>query len=57
MNSLETETDIDVGRATRWLIASAVTVFVCGILAIVLPLTFTFGVPGSDCAVLHEKFR
>jgi membrane protein HdeD len=43
-NSLELDTDIDVGRAIRWLIASAVVVFVCGILAIVLPLTFSFGV-------------
>ena len=43
-NSLELETDIDVSRAIRWLIASAVVVFVCGILAIVLPLTFSFGV-------------
>jgi uncharacterized membrane protein HdeD (DUF308 family) len=43
-NSLELDTDIDVNRAIRWLIASAVVVFVCGILAIVLPLTFSFGV-------------
>ena len=42
-SSLDPETDIDVGRATRWLIASAVVVFVCGILAIVLPLTFSIG--------------
>jgi uncharacterized membrane protein HdeD (DUF308 family) len=33
---LEPETDIDVNRTARWLIASAVVVFVCGILAIVL---------------------
>jgi len=44
---LESDTvDIDVSRATRWLIASAVVVFVCGILAIVLPLTFSLGVAG-----------
>jgi len=42
-SSLEPETDIDVNRATRWLIASAVVVFVCGILAIVLPLIFSIG--------------
>ena len=46
-SSLESDTvDIDVSRATRWLIASAVVVFVCGILAIVLPLTFSLGVAG-----------
>ena len=45
-NSLETETDIDVNRATHWLIGSALAVFVCGILAIVLPLTFSLGVAG-----------
>jgi len=45
-SSVGPETDIDVGRATRWLIASAVVVFVCGILAIVLPLTFSLGVAG-----------
>lgn len=38
--------DIDVNRASRWLIASAVVVFVCGVLAIVLPLTFSIGVAG-----------
>ena len=43
-NSLEPRTDIDVSRATHWLTASAVVVFVCGILAIVLPLTFSIGV-------------
>jgi uncharacterized membrane protein HdeD (DUF308 family) len=43
---LESENDIDVGRATRWLIASAAVVFLCGSLAIVLPLTFSFGVAG-----------
>jgi len=46
VNSLETETDIDVSRASRWLIASAVVVFACGTLAIVLPLTFSFGIAG-----------
>jgi uncharacterized membrane protein HdeD (DUF308 family) len=46
-SSLESEAvDIDVNRASRWLIASAVVVFVCGILAIVLPLTFSLGVAG-----------
>jgi uncharacterized membrane protein HdeD (DUF308 family) len=43
---LELDTDIDVSRAIRWLIVSAAVVFVCGILAIVLPLTFSFGVAG-----------
>jgi uncharacterized membrane protein HdeD (DUF308 family) len=43
---LEPETDIDLSRATRWLIASAVVVFGCGILAIVLPLTFSVGIAG-----------
>ena len=43
-NSLEPGTDIDVSRATHWLTASAVVVFACGILAIVLPLTFSIGV-------------
>ena len=33
-----------MARASRWLIASAAAVFVCGILAIVLPLTFSAGV-------------
>jgi uncharacterized membrane protein HdeD (DUF308 family) len=42
---LESESvDIDVSRLSRWLIASAVVVFVCGVLAIVLPLTFSIGV-------------
>lgn len=36
--------DIEVNRATRWLFASAVVVFLCGLLAIVLPLTFSVGV-------------
>jgi uncharacterized membrane protein HdeD (DUF308 family) len=35
-----------VNRATRWLFASAAVVFVCGVLAIVLPLTFSIGVAG-----------
>ena len=43
-NSLEPGTDIDVSRTTHWLTASAVVVFACGILAIVLPLTFSIGV-------------
>jgi uncharacterized membrane protein HdeD (DUF308 family) len=33
--------DIELNRASRWLIASAVIVLVCGVLAIVLPLTFS----------------
>src|SRR6516165_1157434 len=43
-NLLEQDTEIDASRATRWLIASAVVVFICGLLAIVLPLTFSLGV-------------
>ena len=43
---MELDTNVDVSRAIRWLIASAAVVFVCGILAIVLPLTFSFGVAG-----------
>ena len=35
---------VDVNRAARWLFASAVIVFTCGVLAIVLPLTFSIGV-------------
>lgn len=35
-----------MNRATRWLFASAGVVFVCGVLAIVLPLTFSVGVAG-----------
>ena len=38
--------DIEVNRATRWLFVSAVVVLVCGVLAIVLPLTFSLGVAG-----------
>ena len=45
-SSLEPEIGIDASRATRWLIASAAVVFACGILAIVLPLTFSIGVAG-----------
>ena len=45
-NSLEPGTDIDVSRTTHWLTGSAVVVFVCGVLAIVLPLTFSIGVAG-----------
>jgi uncharacterized membrane protein HdeD (DUF308 family) len=45
--SLESESvDIDVNQASRWLISSAVVVFVCGVLAIVLPLTFSIGIAG-----------
>ena len=36
--------DIDVTRTSHWLIASAVVVFICGVLAIVLPLTFSVGI-------------
>jgi len=44
---LESESNgIEVNRATRWLFVSAVVVFVCGVLAIVLPLTFSLGVAG-----------
>jgi uncharacterized membrane protein HdeD (DUF308 family) len=44
-SSSESDTvDIDVSRATRLLIASAIVVFFCGILAIVLPLTFSIAV-------------
>src|SRR5207247_1396936 len=46
-NALESDSnDIEVNRATRWLFASAVVVFLCGLLAIVLPLAFTVGVAG-----------
>jgi uncharacterized membrane protein HdeD (DUF308 family) len=38
------DVDVDVKRATRWLIASAVVVFVCGALAIVLPVAFPVGI-------------
>jgi uncharacterized membrane protein HdeD (DUF308 family) len=62
-SSLESDTvDIDANRASRWLIASAVVVFVCGILAIVLPLTFSLGVAGflgwlfTFAAVAHVVF-
>jgi len=44
-SSLESESlDMGANRASRWLIASAAVVFVCGILAVVLPLTFSVGV-------------
>src|SRR4029453_4100240 len=58
MSSLESEgVDIGVNRATRWLIASAVIVFVCGVLAIVLPLTFSFGVGGFwGCCFFSPPF-
>jgi uncharacterized membrane protein HdeD (DUF308 family) len=36
--------DVDVNRASRWSMASAVIVFICGVLAIVLPLTFSVGI-------------
>jgi uncharacterized membrane protein HdeD (DUF308 family) len=36
--------DIDVNRTSQWLMASAGVVFVCGILTIVLPLTFSVGI-------------
>jgi uncharacterized membrane protein HdeD (DUF308 family) len=36
--------DTDVKQATRWLIVSAIVVFVCGVLAIVLPLAFSVGI-------------
>jgi uncharacterized membrane protein HdeD (DUF308 family) len=44
-SSFESESiDIDVNRASRWLTASAVIVLVCGVLAIVLPVTFSVGI-------------
>jgi hypothetical protein len=44
-NSFESDgVDVGVSRAARWLIGSAVVVFLCGVLAIVLPLTFSVGV-------------
>ena len=49
-------------RANRWLITSAAVVFVCGFLAIVLPLTFSIGVAGllgwlfTFAAVAHLIF-
>jgi uncharacterized membrane protein HdeD (DUF308 family) len=46
-NALGSESnDIEVNRATRWLFVSAIVVFFCGVLAIVLPLTFSIGVAG-----------
>src|SRR5215471_9125007 len=36
--------DVELNRATPWLLASALVVFVCGVLAIVLPITFSVGV-------------
>jgi uncharacterized membrane protein HdeD (DUF308 family) len=44
--------DIDVKRAIRWLIASAVVVSVCGALAIVLPVAF----PSAIAALLGWLF-
>jgi uncharacterized membrane protein HdeD (DUF308 family) len=44
-SSFESESfDIDAKWPSRYLIASAFVVFVCGILAIVLPLTFSVGI-------------
>jgi uncharacterized membrane protein HdeD (DUF308 family) len=40
----DTDLGIDSKRATQWLIGSAVVVFICGVLAIVLPLTFSVGI-------------
>ena len=46
-NSLESDSnDTEVDRASRWLFVSALLVFACGVLAIVLPLTFSLGVAG-----------
>jgi uncharacterized membrane protein HdeD (DUF308 family) len=36
--------DIDPNRASRWLIGSALVVFICGVLALVLPLAFSVGI-------------
>ena len=47
--------DIDVNRASRWLIASAVVVFVCGVLAIVLPLTFSVGIAALFGVIAPEE--
>ena len=44
--------DIDVKRAIRWLIAWAVVVFACGVLAIVLPVAF----PSAIAALLGWLF-
>ena len=38
------EFDIPPNRVTRWLIVSAAVVFLCGVLAIVLPFTFSVGI-------------
>jgi uncharacterized membrane protein HdeD (DUF308 family) len=38
--------DLGVKRTTIWLVGSALVVFICGILAIVLPLTFSVGIAG-----------
>jgi uncharacterized membrane protein HdeD (DUF308 family) len=45
-SSESADADVEVERTSRWLFASAAVVFVSGILAIVLPLTFSFGVAG-----------
>ena len=53
MSSFESDTDdVEMKRVSRWLIASAAVVFFCGVLAIVLPLTFSVGV----AAVLGALF-
>jgi uncharacterized membrane protein HdeD (DUF308 family) len=33
-----------IKKASRWVIISGVVIFVCGILAMILPLTFSFGI-------------
>lgn len=38
------DADIEMSQVSRWLIASALVVFTCGVLAIVLPLTFSVGI-------------
>lgn len=54
--------DIDANRASLWLMASAVVVFVCGVLAIVLPLTSSVGIAAllgwllALAAVAHVVF-
>jgi uncharacterized membrane protein HdeD (DUF308 family) len=61
--ALESDSDdIEVNRATLWLFVSAAVVFICGVLAIVLPLTFSLGVAGFlgwlfiFAAVAHVMF-
>jgi uncharacterized membrane protein HdeD (DUF308 family) len=45
MDSSDKSDDFDIpsNRLNRWLIVSAVVVFLCGVLAIVLPVTFSMG--------------